>query len=150
METGRLSFCVHCVFECVWVCVMRSSIFFCHHVCQEQQSVLINANGLCVYVCVSVSVHVLDQKKRFESFLPFCVWGNCYWWASPKQRAPCSFKGSAQRQCRLSFCQLIPLGILLYNTHTHTRTHIYAHRLYISLMAYEDFLPPEQDGNVRS
>lgn len=40
----------------------EGSSIFCHHVCQRQQNVLINANGLCVCLCVSACVYAMHQK----------------------------------------------------------------------------------------
>lgn len=53
---------------CHFLCVRDGIIHaFCHHVGHELQSILINANGLCVVLlCVCVP------------FMFFCVQGNCY------------------------------------------------------------------------
>lgn len=40
----------------------EGSSIFCHHVCQRQQNVLINANGLCVCLCVSARVYATHRK----------------------------------------------------------------------------------------
>lgn len=51
------------------------SSIFCQHVCQRQQNVLINANGLCVCLCVSACVYATHQKGVSPS-PPLSVKGN--------------------------------------------------------------------------